>query len=61
MKLIKHYTTKDKRYYKYELIIPNKDVEQIGFSENDELKIEIKNNKIIIKKKKLNIKNLKYI
>ena len=36
-------------------------MEQIGFSENDELKIEIKNNKIIIKKKKLNLKTLKYI
>ena len=51
MKLIKHYTTKDKKYHKYELVIPNKDVEKVGFSENDELEIEIKSNKIVIKKK----------
>ncbi|MBU2576556.1 MAG: hypothetical protein KKF50_02445 [Nanoarchaeota archaeon] len=45
MKLIKHYTTKDKKYYKYELVIPNKAVEEAGLSENDELKINVKKGK----------------
>jgi len=45
MKLIKHYTTKDKKYYKYELVIPNKAVEEAGLSENDELEIEVNKGK----------------
>ena len=45
MKLIKHYTTKDKKYYKYELVIPNKTVEEAGLSESDELEIKFSKGK----------------
>ncbi len=53
MKLIKHYTTKNKKYYKYELVIPNKAVEEAGLTENDELEIEVNKGKkrIIVKEK----------
>ncbi len=51
MKLIKHFTTKDKKYYKYEIVIPNDKVKEAGLSEKDELEIEIGKHKIIIKKK----------
>ena len=51
MKLIKHYTTKDKKYYKYEVVIPNKKVEESELNEKDELEIEVKKKRIIIKKK----------
>jgi bifunctional DNA-binding transcriptional regulator/antitoxin component of YhaV-PrlF toxin-antitoxin module len=51
MKLIKHYTTKDKRYYKYELVIPNKKIEEVGLKVGDELEVSIGDKKIIIQKK----------
>jgi bifunctional DNA-binding transcriptional regulator/antitoxin component of YhaV-PrlF toxin-antitoxin module len=41
MKLIKHYTTKDKKYYKYEVVIPNKKVEEAGLKEGDDLEVEV--------------------
>ena len=50
MKLIKHYTTKDKKYHKYELVIPNKLVKESGLSETDDLEIEVKDKKFVIKK-----------
>ena len=43
MKLIKHYTTKDKKYFKYEVVIPNDKVKEAGLNEKDELRIDIKN------------------
>ncbi len=51
MKLIKHYTTKDKKYHKYEVVIPNKKVEESGISEKDELDIEVKKGEIKLRKK----------
>jgi bifunctional DNA-binding transcriptional regulator/antitoxin component of YhaV-PrlF toxin-antitoxin module len=51
MKLIKHYTTKDKKYFKYEIVIPNDKVKESGLSEKDELDIEVQKKKIIIKKR----------
>lgn len=51
MKLIKHFVTKDKRYYKYEAIIPNKKVEEAGLSDKDELEIEVKKGEIKLKKR----------
>ncbi len=53
MKLIKHYTTKDKKYYKYELVIPNKKVEEAGLSEKEELEIEVNKEKkrIVVREK----------
>jgi bifunctional DNA-binding transcriptional regulator/antitoxin component of YhaV-PrlF toxin-antitoxin module len=51
MKLIKHFTTSNKKYFKYEIVIPNKKVKESGLSEKDELDIEVRDQKIIIKKK----------
>lgn len=51
MKLIKHFVTKDKKYYKYEAIIPNKKVEEAGFSDKDELEIEVKKGEIKLRRK----------
>jgi bifunctional DNA-binding transcriptional regulator/antitoxin component of YhaV-PrlF toxin-antitoxin module len=52
MKLIKHYTTKDKKYYKYEIVIPNKKVEEAKLSEKDELDIIVRDGEVRIKRKK---------
>lgn len=52
MKLIKHFTTKDKKYFKYEVVIPNDKVKEAGISEKDKLKIETKKGELIIKKNK---------
>ena len=51
MKLIKHFTTKDKKYFKYEIVIPNDKAREAGLSEKDDLDIEVKDKKIIIKRK----------
>lgn len=51
MKLIKHFTTKDKKYFKYELVIPNNKVKEAGLSEKDEFEIEVKKGEIRLKKK----------
>lgn len=51
MKLIKHFTTKDKKYFKYEIVIPNEKVRESGLTENDELEIEVRDKRIILKKK----------
>ena len=51
MKLIKHFTTKDKKYYKYEVIIPNDKVKESGIKDDDELEIEVKKGEIKIRKK----------
>jgi len=53
MKLIKHYTTKDKKYHKYEVVIPNKKVKESGISDDDELDIEVGKGEIKIKKRKI--------
>ncbi len=52
MKLIKHYTTKDKKYHKYEVVIPNKMVEEAELSESDELEIEVKKGEVRLRRKK---------
>ncbi len=41
---------KGKRYYKYILVIPEKDVKKAQFKEGDELKIESKKREIKIRK-----------
>jgi len=51
MKLIKHYTTKDKKYFKYEIVIPNDKVKESGLAEDDELDAEVGDKRIILKKK----------
>ena len=51
MKLIKHYVTKDKKYYKYELILPNEVIEQSGLKEGDELSAEVKKGEVKLRKK----------
>lgn len=51
MKLIKHFTTKDKKYFKYEVVIPSDKVKEAGLSEKDELEIEIKKGEMRLKKK----------
>jgi len=51
MKVIKHYTSKDKKYYKYEVVIPNKVMKDSGFKEGDELEAEAKKGEIKLRKK----------
>ena len=51
MKLIKHFTTKNKKYFKYEVVIPNKIVEESGLDEKDELEIEVRKGELRLKKK----------
>lgn len=41
---------KDKEYSKYVLIIPSKEIREAGFKEGEELKIKVKNKKIVIEK-----------
>jgi len=51
MNLIKHYTTKDKKYYKYEVVIPNKKVQESEITEKDELDIHVKKGEIKLSQK----------
>jgi len=51
MKLIKHFTTKDKKYFKYELVIPNDKVKEAELSELDDLEVRVEKNKIMIQKR----------
>ncbi len=41
---------KNKKYYKYVLVIPKKDIKKAGFKEGDNLKSEIKKGIIELKK-----------
>ncbi len=40
----------DKEYAKYVVVIPPEKIKEVGFMEGQELKIEVKDKKIIIKK-----------
>ena len=51
MKLQKHYTQKDKKYPKYEVVLPKKAVEEAGFKEGDELEAEAKKGEIKLRRK----------
>jgi bifunctional DNA-binding transcriptional regulator/antitoxin component of YhaV-PrlF toxin-antitoxin module len=51
MKLQKHYTKKDKKYPKYEVVIPKELVEKSGFKEGDELEGEAKKGEIRLRRK----------
>ena len=51
MRLQKHYTRKDKSQWKYEIVLPKKEVEKTGFKEGDELTAEGKKGEIKLKKK----------
>ncbi len=51
MKLIKHFTTKDKKYFKYEIVIPNDKVKESGLSEKDELEVEVGKGELKLNKK----------
>ena len=51
MKLQKHYTRKDKSQWKYELVIPKKEVNDANFKEGDELEATADNDKIVIRRK----------
>lgn len=53
MKLQKHYTRKDKSQWKFETVLPKKEVEQIGFKEGDELDVEVVKKGLLLKKKPL--------
>ncbi len=52
MKLLKHYVSKDKKYYKYEVILPIEAVEEAGFKEGDELIANVKKGSINLSVKK---------
>ncbi len=41
---------KDKEYYKYVVVVPEKEIKKSGFKEGEELKIQSKKGEIIIKK-----------
>ncbi len=43
---------KGKGYNKFWVIIANKSIEKLGWKKGDELKAEVKNNKLIIEKEK---------
>jgi AbrB family looped-hinge helix DNA binding protein len=43
---------KDKKYHKHWIVIPNDIVEKLEWDEGDELKAEVKNEKLIIEKHK---------
>ena len=53
MKLIKQHGRKykDKDYFKYIIVIPNKLLKQLKWKKGDYLNAKIKNNKLIIEKK----------
>ena len=51
MKLQKHYTRKDNKYPKYEVVIPKELIEKSGFKEGDELEAEARKGEINLKKK----------
>lgn len=42
---------KDKKYHKYIIVLPEKEVIKSGFREGDELKVETKGGEIKLKKK----------
>ena len=54
MKLQKRFLRKykDKDYYKYMINLPPLKVKEAGFKDGEELSLEVKNSKIIIKKEK---------
>ena len=54
MKLIKQHGRKygDKDYYKFLTVIPNKVIGKLGWKGGEELNVEVKGEKLIIKKGK---------
>ena len=55
MKLQKRFLRKykSKDYYKYIVNLPPLKIKEAGFKEGDELEVEVKNDKIVIKKSKI--------
>lgn len=51
MRLIKRPTTKDKKYFKYEVILPKPLIKQAGFKKGDELEGKAKRGEIKLRKK----------
>jgi len=54
MKLQKHTSRKAKSgddYFKYEVILPKKEVDKVGFKEGDELEAEATKKGLLLKKK----------
>ncbi|MCF7910552.1 AbrB/MazE/SpoVT family DNA-binding domain-containing protein [Candidatus Pacearchaeota archaeon] len=51
---VKSRTYKDKNYYKYRINLPEKLLKKANISESDELEAEVKNGKIVLRKKKKN-------
>ncbi len=54
MKLQKHFSSKvkDKTYYKYVIVLKEKDVKTAGFKEGDELEAETKKGEIKLRQKR---------
>jgi len=52
MRLIKQHGRKyhETDYYKYIVVIPNKDIKKLGWKGGEELETEVKGNKLIIEK-----------
>ncbi len=55
MKLQKQLSRKvnEKEYPKYTVVIPPKEIDKLGWKEGEELEPEIKDNKLILKPKKV--------
>jgi len=51
MKLQKHSTKKGTKYFKWEVILPSKAVEEAGFKEGDELFAQAKKGEVRLKRK----------
>lgn len=53
MKLQKHFAKKigDKKYFKYVVVIPEKEIKEAGFKEGDELRVEVKKEELKLRKK----------
>jgi bifunctional DNA-binding transcriptional regulator/antitoxin component of YhaV-PrlF toxin-antitoxin module len=47
----KAWTYKDTEYAKYSIVIPNKEIDKLGWKEGDELESIIKGEKLVIAKK----------
>ncbi len=54
MRLQKHKTdkVKDKQYYKYVIVVKEKLINALGWKEGEELKAEVKGDKLVVEKGK---------
>ena len=53
MKLVANKTRENKgvEYFKYLVVIPNKDIKELNWEKGEELETEVKNGEVVIRKK----------